>query len=141
MEEKNHLTYLFYKTYQVIIIRRLYFQSDIHFNLKEITLSFNQLGVIKSFTFTDLPELTYLNLEENSVRIVETKAFNNLNKLRWLHLRGNRLETIEPLAFSNLPELQFLDLTFNNLNKFDLTVLDEVSHSPYLLWRHIIPLL
>ncbi|KAK7590207.1 hypothetical protein V9T40_001820 [Parthenolecanium corni] len=109
------------------------FQSDVHIHLKEITFSYNQLSIMKSFTFTDLPELRYLNLEENSLRTIETRAFNNLNKLRWLYLRGNRLETIELEAFSNLPELELVDLAFNNLKKFELIALDEMVGSSTFL--------
>ncbi|XP_017770923.1 PREDICTED: chaoptin isoform X2 [Nicrophorus vespilloides] len=103
------------------------FQGDIHSNLEEIYLSFNQIKSIQQHTFVDLSSLEQLHLDDNVIVNLERRSFMNLENLKRLNLKGNDINTISYEAFQNLPELEDLDLAYNEMKIFDFSIFDQVG--------------
>ncbi|XP_039638511.1 toll-like receptor 5 [Perca fluviatilis] len=87
-------------------------------NLRMLNLSFNLLGEIYSYTFTNLTDLRVLDLSNNHIGALGDKAFSGLPKLRALYLTGNSLRNLGTPA--QLPNLEFLLLKDNKLNSLYL---------------------
>ncbi|XP_044185979.1 toll-like receptor 5 [Thunnus albacares] len=86
-------------------------------HLRMLNLSFNLLGEINSYTFTNLTDLRVLDLSYNHIGILGYKAFSGLPKLRALYLTGNSLRD---LGFpASLPNLDFLLLGDNRLKSLN----------------------
>ncbi|XP_059211653.1 toll-like receptor 5 [Centropristis striata] len=82
-------------------------------HLRMLNLSFNLLGGINSYTFTNLTDLRVLDLSYNHIGVLGDKAFSGLPNLRALYLTGNSLRN---LGFpAPLPNLDFLLLSDNKL--------------------------
>ncbi|XP_045480876.1 chaoptin [Harmonia axyridis] len=103
------------------------FQGDIHSELEEIYLSFNNIRTIKQHTFVELPSLQEIFLDDNKIESLERRAFMNLENLKELDLKGNRISQISYETFQNLPELEYLDISYNKMTKFDFTMFDQVG--------------
>ncbi|CAH1974718.1 unnamed protein product [Acanthoscelides obtectus] len=103
------------------------FQGDIHGELEEIFLSYNNIRSIGQHTFVHLPHLQQLHLDDNKIESLERRAFMNLEQIKRLNLKGNKISSISYEAFQNLPNLEDLDLSFNQLKTFDFMMLDQVG--------------
>lgn len=82
-------------------------------NLRKLNLSFNLLGEIYSYTFTNLTELRVLDLSHNHIGALGVSAFSGLPKLRAIYLTGNSLRELGSPA--PLPNLEYLFLGDNKL--------------------------
>ncbi|KAI9550756.1 hypothetical protein GHT06_013401 [Daphnia sinensis] len=96
-------------------------------NLVNVSLSFNFISAIEAQTFSDLPHLKILNLEENKITRIAKGAFQNIENLEYISLDGNMISTIEAEAFHNLPKLETLNLGHNSLEKLSFDWLDQVG--------------
>ncbi|XP_071444746.1 chaoptin isoform X2 [Hetaerina americana] len=103
------------------------FQPELHNSLRELRLSFNALGVVRTGTFADLASLELIYMDDNRIARIEESAFANLPKLRYIDLRGNKIETMADESFQNLPELEVLDMAYNSLTRLDLLAFDQVG--------------
>ncbi|XP_019875931.2 chaoptin isoform X2 [Aethina tumida] len=103
------------------------FQGDIHQNLEDIYLSFNNIKSIQQHSFVDLAHLEQLHLDDNKIESLERRSFMNLERLKRLNLKGNKISTITYEAFQNLPELEDLDISYNKLTSFDFSMFDQVG--------------
>ncbi|KAL3052894.1 hypothetical protein OYC64_005420 [Pagothenia borchgrevinki] len=82
-------------------------------HLRMLNLSYNLLGEVYSYTFTNLNDLRVLDLSYNHIGALAPKAFSGLPKLRALYLTGNSLRGLgSPAA---LPNLDYLLLGDNKL--------------------------
>ncbi|KAG8233708.1 hypothetical protein J437_LFUL014312 [Ladona fulva] len=108
-------------------LSRATFQPELHGALREIRLSFNSLGVLRTGTFSDLSSMEVLYLDDNRIARIEEGAFANLPRVRYIDLRGNKITTLADEAFQNLPELELLDMAYNSLNNLDLIAFDQVG--------------
>ncbi|KAJ8950482.1 hypothetical protein NQ314_007869 [Rhamnusium bicolor] len=102
-------------------------EGDIHSNLEEIYLSFNNIKTINQHTFVHLPKLEQLHLDDNRIENLERRSFMNLGFIKRLNLKGNKISTISYEAFQNLPELEDLDMSYNKLTSFDFSMFDQVG--------------
>ncbi|CAG9859084.1 unnamed protein product [Phyllotreta striolata] len=109
------------------VIHKGTFQGDIHKNLKEIHLSFNNIKLIGLHTFVYLPKLEQLHLDDNRIESLDRRAFMNLVNIKRLNLKGNKITSMSYETFQNLPELEDLDISYNRLNSFDFTAFDQVG--------------
>ena len=66
-----------------------------------------------------LPIARQLNISYCNIEVIESDSFSNMQQLTSLNLSLNRIESIEKNAFSNLKNLETLDLSYNKLTKFD----------------------
>ncbi|CAH0558981.1 unnamed protein product [Brassicogethes aeneus] len=101
--------------------------GDIHQNLEEIYLSFNNIKVLQQHTFVDLARLEQLHLDDNSIETLDRRSFMNLERLKRLNLKGNKIASITYEAFQNLPELEDLDISYNKLTNFEFAMFDQVG--------------
>ena len=81
-----------------------------YFNIKKLTKEFiNRLPKPRN----------NLKLYECEIDVIESDSFSNMQQLTSLDLSNNQIELIEENAFSNLKNLQTLDLSHNELTNFD----------------------
>ena len=103
---------------------------DAFSNLKQLTrLNLNE-NSIESFDkrhFSELSNLEYLKLSESNIDRLDENMFLNLKKLTNLDLGYCGLEDLNPQWFIGLKKLKMLDLQSNKLTKFDLRILDDLS--------------
>ncbi|CAH1176590.1 unnamed protein product [Phaedon cochleariae] len=109
------------------IIHKGTFQGDIHTELMEIHLSFNNIRSITQHSFVNLPNLEQLNLDDNSIESLERRSFMNLEQIKRLNLRGNKISIVPFETFQNLPQLEDLDISYNQLRSFDFGMFDQVG--------------
>ena len=80
-----------------------------YLNMKRLTKKFIDL----------LPNPRGLNITDCGIQVIEHDSFSNMQQLTSLNLSYNRIEFIEKNAFSKLKNLQKLDLSDNELTDFD----------------------
>lgn len=87
-----------------------------------LDLSWNNLRVIKSFSFQNLTDLKWLWLNQNNISYIETFAFSGLPSLRYLNLSTNMLEYPKSFSkdlFKPLVNLDYLNLKNNPIKSYD----------------------
>lgn len=124
----HELTYINLAFNRISILPRTIFMPQIHRNLMEIDLSFNQVERIFTNTFDELVLLQFVNLQANKIRTVERHSFHNLPYLTYVDLSHNALQNISEAAFAFLPNLLTLDLTHNRLTTLSLKMFRHVSN-------------
>ncbi|XP_030072402.1 leucine-rich repeat-containing protein 17 [Microcaecilia unicolor] len=76
---------------------------------------------------TDIPQDTVkLDLSNNNIKVLRSKAFDEVPNLEILNLRNNGIEYIDPAAFSGLMNLKELNLSNNSLHNFEYGVLEDL---------------
>jgi Leucine-rich repeat (LRR) protein len=107
------------------------FSGNSNLNLSTIILSRNQLSIIESHTFRDLPHLENIALYLNQIDSIQKYAFKNLTKLKTVILSKNYITHIEKSAFHNLsdssPSLTVL-LDENQLKCFSTDIFSGMGH-------------
>lgn len=88
---------------------------------KYLTFINSDIPIIPVGTFTHLPNISELYLNNTGVESIDYAAFVGLGHLRQLHLDNNNLKDIRSGMFSYFPTLQLLDLSANNIQ----TVADD----------------
>lgn len=105
------------------------FQSDVHTRLNSIMISNNNLEVIESKTFFQLPLITNIVLYGNKLKALQNSSFKDMPILNAVILARNNIEVIEKGAFSNLRGLSNVFLQHNNLTEFCFDGFSNVGHS------------
>lgn len=102
-------------------------------NATELDLRENSIKNISANAFTNLSNLTRLNLNrvnKNKMISIDANTFKNLTKLRMLRLSGNRLSKIP----SNLPpSLTLLELNNNWIKVLNNSSLDGIRNVTHLM--------
>ncbi|XP_011301455.1 leucine-rich repeat-containing protein 15 [Fopius arisanus] len=83
--------------------------------LRVLTLSENQLAIVKQGALGGLPNLTYLSLSHNQIDVLEDHAFRHLSALTRLDLASNQIVAVSSASLAHLDNLVTLDLTHNFL--------------------------
>lgn len=83
-------------------------------NLLKLDLEGNRLINLGSKNFSELINLTFLNLRNNSIEFIDKETFTNNKKITNLMLGHNRLGFIH----LNIPSLEVLDLRLNQFYVF-----------------------
>ncbi|KAI8521549.1 hypothetical protein Bbelb_013030 [Branchiostoma belcheri] len=104
-----------------------YVPTNFPAGVDKIYLEWNELEVIPSSSFQDVPSATTLNLSYNKIREVERQAFKGMLKIRTIDLRGNQLAKIGHDFFGLLPKLTFLYLQNNSISYVSCTAFTGVS--------------
>ena len=66
-----------------------------------------------------MPKPRQLNIIDCDIEVIESDSFSNMQQLTWLNLSNNLIDLIDKNAFSNLKNLQTIDLSYNKLTNFD----------------------
>ena len=79
--------------------------------LHHLTITSNDLNIIKNFTFEDLNKLEYLILTYNNIQNIESSSFKGLYSLRVLYLNFNAILEL------HIDTFKIMDQTENRLAK------------------------
>lgn len=88
-------------------------------NLKQITLSHNQLQKISTYTFQEAKKLSTIELDHNGIQTIEPYAFDGIHNLEYVTLKYNFLSKITRHMFSSSPGLKALDLRNNKIEMIE----------------------
>uniref|UniRef100_A0A3Q2P911 TIR domain-containing protein n=1 Tax=Fundulus heteroclitus TaxID=8078 RepID=A0A3Q2P911_FUNHE len=86
-------------------------------NLKDLTLTHNEISHVDDGSFSDLTLLKILSIGYNKLTNLTNKVFQGLSNLTMLDLRENKIRFIHKSAFRFLFSLEHLDLSGNELQK------------------------
>ncbi|EAT47663.2 AAEL001240-PA, partial [Aedes aegypti] len=125
----SQLTYVNFAFNRITVLPRTVFRSDIHKNLVEIDLSFNQIETLHSGTFDNLELIQIINLSSNKIKSIEKSCFFDLPYLTYVDLSFNGMQNVSETAFSFLPALLSVDLMYNEMSTFSLKMFKHVSNA------------
>uniref|UniRef100_A0A8C6TAR4 Toll-like receptor 21 n=1 Tax=Neogobius melanostomus TaxID=47308 RepID=A0A8C6TAR4_9GOBI len=89
--------------------------SDLPSSAINLRICFNYIEHIPNQSFTHLPNLTQLSLDQNNISTLDERAFQNLQQLQMLNLTLNSISHLEPLLFQDLHNLRHLALAQNKI--------------------------
>lgn len=111
------------ESYDLQVLRKL-----TKINVVEFNLSYNNLTILRNYTFIRWHRLQRLDLSYNTIFSLENQSLTGLNRLEFLNLRGNMLHQVPTLALHSTTQslsysisnqrpssLKFLDLSENKL--------------------------
>ncbi|XP_055309096.1 chaoptin-like, partial [Sitodiplosis mosellana] len=75
--------------------------------------------------FSELTELTHLDLSSNSIEAIDENMFQNNIKLERLYLGNNPIQRIDKNILTSLSNGASVDITLTNIKEFDTTSLRE----------------
>ena len=78
-----------------------------------------------------LPKPRRLNITDCEIEVIDHDSFSNMQQLTSLNLSRNRIWHIEKNAFSNLKNLETLDLSDNKLTNFDPKFVGLIESTEY----------
>ena len=81
--------------------------------LQDFSIENFEIKRLKKEFLNRLPMHTFLNIRECINELIESDSFSNMQQLTSLDLSNNRIEFIEKNAYSKLNNLQTLDLRHN----------------------------
>ncbi|KAJ8033327.1 Toll-like receptor Tollo [Holothuria leucospilota] len=87
-------------------------------NIEIIDVSKNEIFVVRSYIFSNLPKVKLIDLSFNKITSIEEKAFFNLENIVEIQLDYNEITMMDPLALCYINSLQHLDLKYNKLANF-----------------------
>ncbi|XP_066159344.1 leucine-rich repeat-containing protein 70-like [Euwallacea fornicatus] len=84
-------------------------------------LILQSIGIKKIFpgAFSNLPQLSRVNLKGNELRRISKGVFNTLN-ITELLLNRNKIKIIDSAAFDDMPRLEKIKLNSNSITKWDV---------------------
>uniref|UniRef100_A0A8C6SHE4 Uncharacterized protein n=1 Tax=Neogobius melanostomus TaxID=47308 RepID=A0A8C6SHE4_9GOBI len=106
---------------------------------KYLSVSVNNIQLIRQSDFSGLTELQMLDLSVNQISLIEDAAFSHLSSLTELNLDNNRLTNLTDHMFTGLSNLTVLGLEYNKISHISelafvpLTKLQELSLRDNLL--------
>ncbi|XP_045452149.1 connectin-like [Melitaea cinxia] len=84
-------------------------------HVKEITLTDNQIKVLKANAFAHHVDLVTIGLDTNGIVEINRDVFIDLPSLEKIYLTSNKITTIHDKAFVHLTNLKELEIDRNNL--------------------------
>lgn len=84
-------------------------------DMKELTMSGNNMGILYPYTFQHLRSLEVLSFPNNNVRHLSAAVFTGLTSLKQLQLSDNMFRFLPSTVFDNLQELRVLNLNGNKI--------------------------
>ncbi|XP_056001675.1 G-protein coupled receptor GRL101-like [Ostrea edulis] len=128
--QKLYLQYNLFETVNISIDTR---QSEAR--IQYLDLSYNQINVVETNPFNDLPNLLYLKLNKNRIVNIHKDSFSKLYDLFHLDLSNNQVHYLTRDHFIRLTSLQYLNLQNNQLNVKE-GMFDGLISVQYLLVDH-----
>uniref|UniRef100_A0A8C6WGU0 LRRCT domain-containing protein n=1 Tax=Neogobius melanostomus TaxID=47308 RepID=A0A8C6WGU0_9GOBI len=117
--------------------------SDVPKSAKYLSVSVNNIQLIRQSDFSGLTELQMLDLSVNQISLIEDAAFSHLSSLTELNLDNNRLTNLTDHMFTGLSNLTVLGLEYNKISHISelafvpLTKLQELSLRDNLLSKQV----
>ena len=87
----------------------------------------NKIGSIEPYSFSNLDDLAFIQINDKTFRILRSNTFFNLPKLEELMILANTLEVIEANTFVNLPSIARIYFDENKIIKIDSFTFDSLS--------------
>lgn len=109
----NAVLKLDFKYGNIDIIEPFAFANLTH--VKEITLTDNQIKVLKANAFAHHADLVTIGLDTNGIVEINRDVFIDLPSLEKIYLTSNKITTIHDKAFVHLTNLKELEIDRNNL--------------------------
>ncbi|KAK7823433.1 hypothetical protein U0070_013782 [Myodes glareolus] len=88
-------------------------------SVKNLDLSFNTLKILGSHSFSNFPELQFLDLSRCEIETIEDEAYEGLHQLSTLILTGNPIQSLSQGSFFGLASLQNLVAVEISLESLD----------------------
>ena len=106
------------------------FSWDVTFrgNLQRVSLVRCNIPDIRSYQFSQLKNLSTLDLHENRITHLGRNSFSGLANLLSLDLHDNRISSFDQNAFEDLTNLQYLNLGGNRLLTIGVMVFSSLHH-------------
>lgn len=100
-------------------------------NLTHLDLSHNQISSIDEAALQHLTSLRSLNISSNAINFLPHGLFLNNHHLNEVYIANNYIQSVPFHALAPLKELYVLDLSFNKLNEIqdDIFVLNRKMHT------------
>jgi Leucine-rich repeat (LRR) protein len=89
--------------------------KNIGYSLRILYLNKNNISMLGSHAFGDLPALEILNLSHNNITSLRRRSFQGLTNIQELDLSNNHVELLQVEQFSNLQHLRYLRLNNNRI--------------------------
>lgn len=107
-------------------------------NLRELWIDGNRIESLDEKSFCELPKLAFISLRNNQLSMVATGTFRNLPMLRVLDLSGNNLVQLPPnwmgvgsqLDSLNLEKNLFTDILDMALEQFEILKILNIGRNP-----------
>jgi hypothetical protein len=110
------------------------FESNYIQNIELLEWSHSNIEIINDMTFSLMPNLKYLYLNNNKLKFISNNSFNHVNsKLELLDLSNNPIENIYIESFSHLNSLKYLYLRNTSLVELNNDGLFRPMKSLFLL--------
>jgi Leucine-rich repeat (LRR) protein len=93
--------------------------------LKQIILEKNKIATIESGAFAGMSQVLHLNLRYNRLATLNASTFTGLTNLKQLHFGNNYIKSINAAAFTGLSKLEDLNFSYN-----PLTYLNPTTFNP-----------
>ncbi|XP_011870755.1 PREDICTED: connectin-like [Vollenhovia emeryi] len=94
-------------------------------NLREFVIQYGKIPELAEHTFSNLNEITQINLHRNSITVLRKYAFENMRNLTVINLDDNHISELDRDTFVNLASLRKLYLNNNNIS----VIRDKVFYS------------
>lgn len=108
------------------------FLAQNHNFLGAVHISSNDLKIIKSNAFSNIPHLTSIVLFGNKISTIEYNSFHSCPFLHTVVLSKNNLSLISPSAFYNLSRLSSVFLQDNQLETFTFDIIEGETAQLYI---------
>ncbi|XP_018322078.1 chaoptin-like [Agrilus planipennis] len=132
----KHLNYLNLEFNRLKLLPSSLFKTSVHKLLREVRFSYNDISILQTNTFKQLPNLEVILFPNNKIQTIQTSSFDDLPKLTHVILSNNLISKIETSAFANLPSLRLLELQNNILREISFKFFSNVSSSFNLNLTH-----
>lgn len=87
-------------------------------DMKQVQLTYNNLGDIRSNAFYGIKDVEVIRLNSNNITSIDENVFEGLLKLEVLYLNFNLIKTLGPNTFNSLNKLVMLHFAFNRISTF-----------------------
>lgn len=104
--------------------------------VEHLSLSKNNISVIKTKAFGELKHLRKLSLDGNNISRVDQFAFKGLNKLRELSIQNTQLTKLEKFSFSGLQNLTAILLGHNRIRTIQESAFAGTSNVRLILLHY-----
>ncbi|CAO1409485.1 unnamed protein product [Diamesa serratosioi] len=84
--------------------------------IKQVQLTYNNLGDIRSNAFNGIMHVESIALDSNHITSIDEDVFEGFHLLELLSLKFNSIKTLGPNIFKSLHQITTLQLSFNGLN-------------------------